>query len=297
MVKPALLFSALTLLLAAVAPAAAQDRPSLAVFQPLVAEAVRARFQPGKLDAQELARQIEEGIRASRRFSVFERTQEVLRTVRIEQEFAAGEQSLGNAAEAGRLNNVQYIVQPLISHVSVSVQRLPNEMRPGQYVFSATGSATVSAKVLDTTSGEIVYQVTREAELRRGGAGAARQTGENDAAVVEHAAWRALSADLGAKFTASIVGALFPLQVIQAQGADIFVNRGEGPGLAVGDVYQLFAVGAALIDPVTKETLGEAESLLGEVEIIRVTPKFSVARAKVALVGAPKPGDVLRPRP
>jgi hypothetical protein len=65
----------------------------------------------------------------------------------------------------------------------------------------------------------------------------------------------------------------------------------------VGERYQLFAIGAPLIDPATTEKLGEAEELLGDVEIVRVNPRFSVARAKATLGGDAKAGDILRPAP
>ena len=111
------------------------------------------------------------------------------------------------------------------------------------------------------------------------------------------AAWRVLATDAAARITNAVVGALFPIQVMKVQGGDIFVNRGEGGGISVGERYQLFSVGAPLIDPATNEKLGDAEQLLGDLEIARVTPRFSVARAKTTLSGDVKAGDVLRPAP
>jgi hypothetical protein len=84
---------------------------------------------------------------------------------------------------------------------------------------------------------------------------------------------------------------------MRAQGGDIFVNRGEGGGISVGERYQLFSVGAPLIDPATNEKLGDAEDLLGDVEIVRVNPRFSVAHARASLSREVKSGDILRPAP
>jgi hypothetical protein len=51
------------------------------------------------------------------------------------------------------------------------------------------------------------------------------------------------------------------------QGDDIFVNRGEGGGIFVGETYQIFSAGEALIDPNTKEGLQGIEwVILGDFE-------------------------------
>ena len=143
-------------------PLIAEERPSMAVFPAIPSDVVHSQFGEGKLDPQELTRQIEEAVRATRRFSMFERSGQILRdSVLTEQEFAKAGQALRNAAEAGKLNNVQFIAQPLITHVSVAVRRTPQEEKPGQYRYSASGSLAVTLKVLDTTSGEIMFQTTR----------------------------------------------------------------------------------------------------------------------------------------
>ncbi|MCW2318984.1 hypothetical protein M2322_004553 [Rhodoblastus acidophilus] len=279
-------------------PAFADERPSVAVFPTIASDVVKDQFGAGKLDAQELTRQIEESIRATRRFSMFERSGEVLRnSVLLEQEFARAGQALHNAAEAGKLNNVQFIAQPLVTSVNVSVRRYQQEERPGQYRYNATGSLAVTTKVLDTTSGEIMYQATRNVELPASTTATAGFSGPTDDLLAKAAAWRALATAAAGKISNAVVGSLFPIQVMTIQGGDIFVNRGEGAGIATGERYQIFSVGVPLIDPATKEKIGDAEELLGDVEIVRTTPRFSVARAKAALHGEAKAGDVLRPVP
>ena len=63
------------------------------------------------------------------------------------------------------------------------------------------------------------------------------------------------------------------------------------------EIFQIFSIGVPLIYLATNENLANVEKLLGEVEISRVNPSFSVARAKTPLSGEVKPGDVLRPPP
>lgn len=282
------------------APALAQapDLPKLAVFEAATTPAAKARFGELSLDAGELTRQIEEGLRAARRFDVIERSKTVMEeAIAAEQELALDRNFDKSAVEFGKRAMVQFVVYPMVTFLNLSVRRSPMDEAPGRYRYAATGSVAVTTKVLDTTTGQLVYQATRETALPTPNEVGKGVTGANDNSIVVGDGWRALARVTAGQITNAIVGSLFPVQVMQASGADIFVNRGEGAGINVGDVFQLFSVGEALIDPVTKEKLGEAESHLGDVQVVRVTPKFSVVRALAPLSATPKAGDVARPAP
>ena len=56
----------------------ADGKPSIAVY-PTVAGKAAAVLQHGNYDAQEVTRRLEEALRATRRFSVFERSEAVLK--------------------------------------------------------------------------------------------------------------------------------------------------------------------------------------------------------------------------
>jgi hypothetical protein len=292
-------FTALTVIVTlAHSPSYADERASLAVFPTLLLDAARSLFDQRKLDARELTQQLEETLRATRRFAIFERATEILQnSVLREQDFAEGGEALRNFAERGKLANVQFIALPIITQMNISVRKIQSEEIPGQYQYRSKGFLNVRVKILDTTSAEIAFQTTRDVAISPDNDAGTRQTGPHDEYLVFDAAWHSLAHDAATQLTNSVVGSLSPIQVLQAQAADIFVNRGEGGGIVVGEIYQIFSVGDALIDPVTHEKLGYAEKLLGEVEIVRVNPRFSVARARKPLVGEVKPGDVLRPLP
>jgi hypothetical protein len=282
----------------AACPVAAQERPTLAVFETVNTPAAAKTLASVSLDLQEMTRQIEEGLRATRRFTVFERSREILaNTVFSEQELVDTSRFVGDAAQFGKMNNVQFIVQPMVTSLHLSVRRVPNDEAPGRFRYLPSGAAGLTVKVLDSTTGELAYQTSQDLALPTGSPVARMLQGPDDGAAVHAEVWRWLSRQAASRVTNAVVGALFPIQVVQAQGADIFVNRGEGGGIAPGETYQLFSVGEALIDPVTREKLGQAEELLGDVEVIRVTPRFSVVRARAPLTGDAKAGDVLRPKP
>jgi hypothetical protein len=57
----------------------------------------------------------------------------------------------------------------------------------------------------------------------------------------------------------------------------VIINRGDGGGVAAGDVFNVFALCEELIDPDTKESLGREEVKVGSVKITQVNPKTSIA--------------------
>jgi len=284
------LFCLLIMVLVPRGPVVAQERPTVAVYPTIAIGVAGAEVDRYKVDLQEISRQIEEGIRATRRFTMFERSAAVMQgSVLREQDFAQGGRALGDAAEFGKLNNVQMVIQPIITSFSLNSTHEAIEELPGKFRATHTGRLTVTVKVLDTSSGEIKFQTTQNVGFsQNGGVADTRVAGPG------RDAWGGMAKEAATKVTNSVVGYVFPIQVIKADGPDIFVNRGEGGGIAAGETYALYSIGEAMIDPVTKENLGSSEMLLGRVKVVRVNPRFSVVQAVGKISGAPKPGDILR---
>ncbi len=281
-----------SLLIATHNPSAAQndDRPSVAVYPTIVIDQSKDVVSKLNVDIQEVTRQLEEGLRATRRFKMFERSSTVMEaSVLKEQDFATNSRALGDAAEFGKLNNVGLLVQPIITGYSVQggSRELPDF--PGKYVSNHKAMLSVTVKVLDTTSGEIKFQTTQTGDF-------STSSGVSDGRMGPPSkdAWNGIAKTASLKITNAIIGYIFPVLVIKVNPKDIFVNRGEGGGIAVGEAYDIFSAGEDMIDPVTKENLGSAETLLGRVKVERVNPKFSVVSIVGKLSETPKIGDILR---
>lgn len=286
-----LMFCCMTAVGTASARAQEAKLPLLAVYEPIIGSSVKAEVARLNIDPLELARQTEEGLRATRRFAVYERSQEVMQSsVLREQDLAQSGRAKGNAADFGKLDNVQFIVQPEVTGLGIASSFRAIDEFPGRFQRKDNGELTVTFKLLDTTSGEIKFQTTQTAGFDRGGGAT-----EDRSHGVGGEAFAALAHDVSLKATNAIVNYVYPIQVVRAEHGEIFLNRGEGGGLRVGDVWELESAGESLIDPTTNENLGSAESPLGRVRIIRVAPRFSVAQAVGKLTGDSKPGDVLRP--
>ncbi len=72
-----------------------------------------------------------------------------------------------------------------------------------------------------------------------------------------------------------IADVIFPAKVVAKTDKTVTLNRGEGSGVAKGEVWRVFAVGKELIDPDTKEVLGKEEVEIGKIRITDVLPRLS----------------------
>ena len=267
----------------------AQDKPSIAVYPAILSPSVQ-NFPENAIDIQELTRRLEEALRATRRFSLFERDENVLKKWKLEGDIAESALAREYSTEFGKLNNVGLIVQPIIVGFDISSKFASVDGLEGMYQRTDSGMLIVTSKVLSTTTGEIKYQITVEDGFSRG-----PTVVEGKGSVgVDKNDWIEIASSSGVKNATSIVNAIFPIQVMLFQSNLLFLNRGEGGGLSVGDELQLFSAGEALIDPATKENLGVAEIPIGAVRVIQVNPKSSTATPVGDLLLAPKAGDIVR---
>ena len=128
--KSAVLRSAAALLLyssfALVSSAQAQNLPTIAVYKSLPTDSAKVALEKNNIDLELLRINLETGLRASRQFSVFERETKVLQqAIYAEQNFALDARAIGDAANFGKMNNVSFIVQPIIANFSVSSRSEP----------------------------------------------------------------------------------------------------------------------------------------------------------------------------
>jgi len=82
------------------------------------------------------------------------------------------------------------------------------------------------------------------------------------------------SKDIGNDIGQLISDAIFPITVVSSSGLDVTLNQG-GDTVKVGRKYKLVKLGEKLVDPYTKESLGNSESEVAIVEIYAVTDRIS----------------------
>jgi hypothetical protein len=84
---------------------------------------------------------------------------------------------------------------------------------------------------------------------------------------------RQLAEQLAQQAAERIVDVAYPARILAKTGKVVTINRGDGTGIAAGQLWEVFALGEELIDPDTGVSLGREEMSVGKVRIQRVTPR------------------------
>ena len=264
-------------------------KPTIAVYPP-VGPGTKGIEKLG-FDKQEITRRLEEALRATGRFALFERSRELLAaSVEAEQDLSESGSYLADAAERGKLANVKLIVQPFVAEFVLQSQFEEVDGLPGMYERIDHGKVTLTCKVLDTTSGEIKHQVTISWGFER----ESDDVFEGKVGGPGQSEWIEMADEIGTRSATAMVNTVFPVMVIKFSRGRVFLNRGKGGGIKKGDILELFSVGEELKDPQTGETLGGEEFSIGKIKVIKVAAKFSTAKPLDGLEDDPQPGDIAR---
>jgi hypothetical protein len=87
----------------------------------------------------------------------------------------------------------------------------------------------------------------------------------------------ALTRRMSEKVAQRVADVAYPARILAKTGKIVTINRGDGTGIAAGQLWEVFALGEELIDPDTGASLGREEVSVGKVRIQRVTPRTAQA--------------------
>lgn len=231
---------------------------------------------------------IEEVLKSSRRFRVYERDTSILvKSALLEQDFAGSQRALKDAAEFGKMNNVHFIVVPVVASVKLD-SLLERDAQTSKFQNSVTGDIILTLKIIDTTSGSIKYQKTDTySSVNRKQVTTMGVAEFNDI-------WLSVLQKTGSEAGTAVFDAIFPIEVIQINGGEAILNRGEGGGLNMNTTLSLFSLGEALLDPKTGVSLGKVERKIGECKLVSISERVSIADLIVNSSRAAKVGDLCR---
>jgi len=218
--------------------------------------------------------QLIDRINVTRKFEVVGRSD--LSDVMKEQELgASGNVDAKTAAQGGKLAGAKYLLVATVDDFQDYFERA---------VFEGTGrSATkrvfrfsIVGKIYDSTG-----KLLESANFQTGNDAFKQIQQERNYSVnngqLSDEMMVALSRSMAEQIANHLADVIFPAKVITKRDALVTINRGEGGGVAVGDLFNVFALGEELIDPDTKESLGREEVKVGKVKISEVNPKVSKA--------------------
>ena len=234
--------------------------------------------------------QLIDRLNAGRKFEIVGRSD--LKEVLKEQELAtsgnvAADDS--NAAEAGKLAGARYILVATIDDFEDATERMEfaNLERVG---FKRKIRMSTTAKIYDSSSGKLMESTNvrlQKQDDRMDRGAVQRDVESTDVLLLE------ITRDAAEQIATRVADLVFPVRVLVKRETQISINRGEGAGVEMGQIYHVFAQGEELVDPDTHEVLGREEVMVGTARIVSVQPKFSTAEILEDL-GITK-GAVLRP--
>jgi curli biogenesis system outer membrane secretion channel CsgG len=275
-----LCFGLLSAALLPVLASAQEGKATLAVSSikptPSLAASVKPdkKLEMGRI-IESLDSQLIDRINATRKFDVVGRSD--LNDVLKEQELgASGNVDAKTAAQAGKLTGAKYLLVTTVDDYQDYVEKATFE-GTGRAATKRVFRLSVVGKLYDASTGKLLESVNFQT-----GNDAFKQIQEERSYTVKDGELSdemmvAVSRDMAQKIANRIADVIFPAKVLLKRDKEVTINRGEGGGVAVGDTFNVYAMGAELIDPDTKESLGREEAKVGRVKITQVNPKTSTA--------------------
>lgn len=219
--------------------------------------------------------QLIDRINATRKFDVVGRSD--LNEMIKEQDLgASGNVEAKTAAKAGKLAGAKYLLVATVDDFQDYFERA---------IFDGTGrSATkrvfrlsIVGKIYDSSTGKLL----ESANFQTGNDAFKQIQQERNYSVnngqLSDEMMVAVARTLSEKIANRVADVIFPAKVMVKRDNLVTINRGEGAGVMLGDIFNVYALGEELIDPDTKESLGHEEVKVGKVKISEVNPKVSKA--------------------
>jgi len=257
--------------------ASAQDKATIAISSikptPSLAAATAKKLELDRI-IESLDGQLIDRINATRKFDVLNRSD--LSDIIKEQDLgASGNVDAKTAAKAGQLAGAKYLLVATVDDYQDYVEKA---------TFTGTGETatkrvfrfSIVGKIYDSSTGKLLESANfqtgndefKQIQMERS---YVVKDGElSDEMMI------AVSRSMAEKIANHVVDILFPAKVLVKRDNTVTINRGEGAGVAEGDTFNVYALGAELIDPDTKESLGREEVKVGKVKISQVNPKTSM---------------------
>ncbi len=223
---------------------------------------------------QSMNGQLIDRINATRKFQVVARSD--LDDILKEQDFASsGNVDLNDksAAQQFKIAGVKYLVVTTVDDFQ-DYNEVATFQGTGRSATKRVIRLSCVGKIYDSTTGKLLestnFQISNK-DISENKTYSVRDSNLNEDLLV------AIAREMSGKIANRVTDVIFPPKVLSKRGKQITINRGDGTDIAVGQIWNVFALGEELIDPDTRESLGREEILTGKVKIIGVLPKTSTA--------------------
>ena len=279
-------FLLMAIFIAIAASTAAAEKPTLAISEVTATKAVLAQARAqGQLNGLEqilqgATTQLSNTISKTNRFSMVARSKVNWNAIFDEQELTGSgdiDPSDQQAAQAFKMAGAKYVATVTADNYQDYTERMVVE---GGFGASTAERRTIqlqaTLQIWDSTTAKLLQSasITLDDSDTSEVIAGARADGRKTNALIGR-----MTKNFAAKAANLIMDALVPAKVIGYTMGNITFTRGEGTGVEVGQVWEIFYPGEEMIDPDTGESLGSEEIHLGWAKVTSVLPKFAKAKA------------------
>jgi hypothetical protein len=181
----------------------------------------------------------------------------------------ANNSPIEEAVKLGQRVSADYIV--LASVREFSAQQQQQQRVTGRVITRTVAPVSVDVRVIDVASGQIKFghAYTNPGRL------------PTSVSLAQYAV------DIGTDIGQLISTAIHPIAVVGGSDKQLTFNQG-GETIQVGRTYRIVSLGKDLIDPHTRESLGQEEREVARAEVVSVTDRTATAR----IVGGEMPAII-----
>ena len=218
--------------------------------------------------------QLTDRVNATRKFQIVTRSD--LKEILKEGDFGlSGNVDSKTAAQIGKLTGAKYL---LVTSVDDFADFSETATFPGTGKSATKRLIRLSAvgKILDSSTGKLLESANFQHSVKD--IIEERPNSIKDGKLADELLLT-ISREMAEKIAVRVADVIFPVKVVDKIGSQITINRGDGTGIVVGDIWQVFSVDKTkeLKDEDTGESLGFRKIPIGKVRITMVEAKTSTA--------------------
>jgi len=220
----------------------------------------------------------------SGKYTVIER-EEIAKIMQEQNLGMSGRVTEQSAAKVGKLLGVELAVLGAVTEFGASKGGTGGRIKGVRLgVSKQKASVAIDVRIVNTTTGEILAAENVRKEKSKGGLsistpkGGFRNRNDFDRSLAGKATREAVESIM-ALIEKQMKAVAWEGKVIMVRGADIYIKPGADAGVAIGDVFDVFSAGEALIDPDTGLSLGSEEVKVGTIKVTSLVSGGKAAKA------------------
>jgi curli biogenesis system outer membrane secretion channel CsgG len=177
----------------------------------------------------------------------------------------------GTAAEKGKVKGAKFRLATTVDGF-LEANEEQNFTSTGRKGVRRRFQLSAQAKIYDASTGELLeapnFQIEKSDVVISEGAliTDAKRSDE---------LMSALARDMAERVALRVVDVAFPAKVIDKEDKTVTINRGDGGGMKVGDIWNAFGAAKTITDPDTGEAIKVKGRLMGRVRITSVDARSS----------------------